>query len=397
MLRDARIDLIRGIGVLMIALDHLAGAVDRLMPDHFVVPFVTWSRIGWSSAAEFFVFFSGFLVGLVYERTLQARGPRLLQARALHRAWQIYVANILTALIVLGLLYATPLGSGGMTQSAFFDRLTDSADGWVAFLALQQAPMFFEILQLYVVLLIAAPAFLLLARANVGLAFVLSGAIWLAVQLNPGFTIPGWSFNPFAWQLMFVFGMLSSVTRVFERLDQIPKRRGVIAACAVFVVAAFLIKALEKSGIELPLVGAVTIAGVDKASLGPLRTLHFLVSVILIMQLLPRSERALQSLPVRSIARIGRHSLECFCMSTILVYAGCGLLISTDSVSTISVLFAGGMLIVLLCVFALFMEWIRSEPWRGGGTRTRESTAHDTAKPIVEQGATHSSMAVNAS
>ena len=87
MQRDLRIDIGRGLGVLMIALDHLAGAVDRLLPDQFVVAFVTWSRIGWSSAAEFFVFFSGYLVGLVYTRTLTARGPMLMQARATHRAW----------------------------------------------------------------------------------------------------------------------------------------------------------------------------------------------------------------------------------------------------------------------------------------------------------------------
>src|SRR5688500_2822935 len=169
----------------MIAVDHLAGAVDRLLPNDFVVPFVTWSRIGWSSAAEFFVFFSGYLVGLVYVRTLDARGPALLQARALHRAWEIYAANALTLLVVVLLLYATPLGGSGLTASAFFDRLTDGAHGWVAFLTLQQAPMFFEILQLYVVLLIVAPAFLLLARRHVGLAFALSLAIWVVVQVNP--------------------------------------------------------------------------------------------------------------------------------------------------------------------------------------------------------------------
>jgi hypothetical protein len=395
--RDARIDLIRGLGVLMIAVDHLAGAVDRLLPNDFVVPFVTWSRIGWSSAAEFFVFFSGYLVGLVYVRTLDARGPALLQARALHRAWEIYAANALTLLVVVLLLYATPLGGSGLTASAFFDRLTDGAHGWVAFLTLQQAPMFFEILQLYVVLLIVAPAFLLLARRHVGLAFGLSLAIWVVVQVNPSFKIEGWTFNPFAWQMLFVVGMLCSVGRVFEWLEARPHRRAWLVGCAAFVGIAFVLKAIDKADVALPLIGTVTFAGIDKASLGPLRLMHFFVSVVLIMQLLPRSASALGSLPVRAVASIGRHSLECFCMSTILVYVGCGALIATDTVNTVSVLLAGVALIVLLCVFAAFMDWIKSQPWRGEG-RTQESRARTPSRaPSADAGASNSPAAGHSS
>lgn len=366
MQRDVRIDIVRGLGVLMIALDHLAGAVDRLFPEHFVVPFVTWSRVGWSSAAEFFVFFSGFLVGLVYTRTLAARGPMLMQARAAHRAWEIYAANVLTALIVVLLLYATPLGGHGLVESANFGRLIDQGgEGWVAFLTMQQAPMFFEILQLYVVLLLIAPLFLLLGRINGWAAFGISCAVWLAVQIEPAIGVSNWTFNPFAWQFVFVLGMLCSTQRVFERIEASPQRRALLIASAAFVAAALLLKIVEKSSIALPLIGTLAVPGIDKQTLGPLRLVHYLLSVVVIMQLLPQTGKALASLPARSVARIGKHSLECFCMSTILVYVGCGLLIATNAVTTINVLMSGAALIVLLCVFAAFMDWIRSEPWRG--------------------------------
>jgi hypothetical protein len=390
--RDARIDIIRGAGVLMIALDHLAGAVDRLLSEHFVVPFVTWSRIGWSSAAEFFVFFSGYLVGMVYSRTLAARGPMLMQARAVHRAWEIYAVNILTAVIVILLLYATPVGSPELVQSAYFSRLMEgNGAGWIAFLTLQQAPMFFEILQLYVILLLVAPLFLLLARVSVWAALAVSFALWLAVQVNPAIGILGWTFNPFAWQLVFLLGMLCSTERVLERIEAAFPRKRLIIATTLFVLSALVLKIVEKSGVGLPLVGALSIPGIDKTTLGALRLTHFLVAVVLIMQILPRSGKALLSLPARSVARIGKHSLECFCMSTILVYAGCGLLISTDSVTTLSVLLSGVALVVLLCVFAAFMDWTRSEPWRGEGikkaTRMADSSTSIDATSTLPRGA----------
>jgi hypothetical protein len=368
--RDARIDIVRGAGVLMIALDHLAGTIDRVAPAGFTVPFITWSRVGWSSAAEFFVFFSGYLIGLVYSSTLEARGPLMLQARAVHRSWQIYAANVLTALIVLLLLYATPIGSSQMIDAANFARLlAGDGAGWVSFLTLQQAPMFFEILQLYVLLILLAPAVLLLARANVVVAFAASIAVWLVVQVNPGINIPGWTFNPFAWQLVFVLGMLFSSTRAFEKIEASVPRGTLFVVCAAFICVAGLIKVVDKAGIALPLLGQIDVPGIDKQTLGPLRLTHFLLSVILIMEILPRSGRLLASLPARSVAGIGQYSLECFCMSTILVYTCSGLLVNTASVTTASVLLGGIALVVLLCLFAAFMAWVRREPWRGDRVR----------------------------
>jgi hypothetical protein len=382
MQRDARIDIVRGAGVLMIAVDHLGGAIHRLLQGDFVIPFVTWTRIGWSSAAEFFVFFSGYLVGLVYSRTLVSSGPMLMQARAVHRAWEIYAINVLATICVVLLLYGTPLGSEGLAKSAGYSRLMDNdGAGWVAFLTLQQAPMFSDILQLYVLLLLIAPLILLIARVNVWAALGLSFAVWLAVQLNPAVTIPGWSFNPFAWQFVFVLGMLCSTERMLERIEASSLRKVWLIASALFIVGAFGLKVIEKLHLVLPLIGTLTVPGIDKETLAPLRLLHFLFAVVLIMQVLPRTGRALASLPVRSVARIGKHSLECFAMSTILAYASCGLLIATDNVTSVNVLWCGVVVVLLLCAFAAFMDWIRSEPWRGGTQGSTQAAETGIAAP----------------
>ncbi len=55
--RDLRLDLLRGLGLWMIFLDHI--------PDD-VVAWLTLRNYGFSDAAEFFVFISGYLLGFIY-------------------------------------------------------------------------------------------------------------------------------------------------------------------------------------------------------------------------------------------------------------------------------------------------------------------------------------------
>ena len=55
--RDLRLDLFRGVGLWMIFLDHIP---------HDVVAWLTLRNYGFSDAAEFFVFISGYLAGFIY-------------------------------------------------------------------------------------------------------------------------------------------------------------------------------------------------------------------------------------------------------------------------------------------------------------------------------------------
>jgi hypothetical protein len=391
MQRDVRIDVVRGAGILMIALDHLGGVATLLAPDGFVLPFVTWTRIGWSSAAEFFVFFSGYLIGLVYVRTLQARGPWMLQARAVHRAWQIYAANVLTLCLTLALLHGRTLGGPTLLEAGQLSNLTGSGAGasWAEFLMLQTAPMFFEILQLYVVLLLVAPAFLLLARANLLAALAVSLATWLAVQFNPSINLAAWHFNPFAWQVVFCLGLLCSVGNVFARIEATFRRRSVLLATGAFVLFSLVLKGIDKAGVSLPLLGPIELAGLEKDTVGALRLLHFLISVVFVMHLMPRSTRAQASLPMRSVARIGRHSLECFCVSTIAVYACAGFLLNVATINTATVLLGGIALVLALCAFAVLIEWVRSEPWRGAGVKQPAPAKPELDSKAIGSGAAH--------
>src|SRR4051795_1277884 len=89
--RDLRLDLFRGIGLWMIFLDHIP---------HDVVAWLTLRNYGFSDAAEFFVFISGYLAGFIYGPIV--RGGRFLAAtkRLLKRAGG---RDVRPLMLVLGL------------------------------------------------------------------------------------------------------------------------------------------------------------------------------------------------------------------------------------------------------------------------------------------------------
>src|SRR3979411_1432109 len=84
--RDLRLDLLRGLGLWMIFLDHI--------PDD-VVAWLTLRNYGFSDAAEFFVFLGGYLLGVIYAPIIASGQFFPVLKRLWMRAWQMYVAHIL--------------------------------------------------------------------------------------------------------------------------------------------------------------------------------------------------------------------------------------------------------------------------------------------------------------
>lgn len=371
MQRDLQIDFVRGAGILMIAVDHLGYLAERFVPVGYVNPFVTWMRLGWSSAAEFFVFFSGYLTGLVYLKTLQVHGPAMLWARAGHRSWHIYAVNVLTLCAVVLLLRIPAFASDELGRVTAMQAL-QSGSGFAEFLMLRSSPLFFEILFLYIALLLVAPVILLIARTSLIAACALSILAWLTVQVNPSLNIAQWSLNPLAWQLIFVLGMISAIGGVFGKLRQAFSRQRLLIVSGGLLAAALLVKVLDKSGLSLPLLGPINVHGTDKASLGPMRVLHFLVSVVFVMQIVPRSEVIRSALWARAVAGVGQRSLECFCLSTIAVYATVGLLAQTGAFEVMPLLASGAAIVVLLCLLAPVVQWIEAQAWRKSEGRKSE-------------------------
>jgi len=390
--RDQAIDIIRGAGILMIGVDHLEFLCQKLAGPGFVDPFLTWQRIGWSSAAEFFVFFSGYLTGIVYLKTLQVHGPVMMWARAAQRSWHIYVLNLLSLAAVLLLMTLPAFFSADINEATRIDALMgpQAAAAILGFLTLRFEPLYFEILNLYIVLLLLAPIAVLLIRVSPVLAASLSVAVWAAVQLDTAFGVVPLvrmtgSFNPFAWQLMFVLGMLGGTYGIFRKLRERWWHRSLLVTSGSLLAFALLIKIIDRSGWSVPLIGSFDMPGYNKPGLGSLQLVHFLVSVVFVMQLIPQRDAAVRSLPMRAVAGVGRRSLECFCMSTILVYVLSAILVKDGSFDPLPLLLAGAAIVIALCLFAPLVDWVEAKPWRKPGSAPAAQIRKDDMPSVARR------------
>ena len=157
--RDLRLDLFRGMGLWMIFLDHIP---------HDVVAWLTLRNYGFSDAAEFFVFISGYLAGYIYGPIV--RGGNFLAAikRLGMRAWQMYVAHIMLFLIFTAQIARTARKfDNPMYENEFnvfnFLQHPDVLIGQA--LTLRYKPVNLDVLPLYITLVLASPLIAVVPRA----------------------------------------------------------------------------------------------------------------------------------------------------------------------------------------------------------------------------------------
>jgi hypothetical protein len=202
--RELRLDMFRGLALWLIFLDHVS-------PD-----LLTWFTIrnyGFSDAAEIFIFISGYTAAFVYGRAMLKFGFVVASARILKRVWQIYAAHVLLfAILVAEVSYVTinlekPFYAEEM-QVAYF--LKQPGESLIQALLLRYRPLNMDVLPLYIVLMFFLPLILLMIKWRANLTLAISVALYtLSWQYDLHLTaFPNgfWSFNPFAWQLLFVFG-----------------------------------------------------------------------------------------------------------------------------------------------------------------------------------------------
>src|SRR5690242_638009 len=91
--RDLRLDLFRGLALVLIFLDHIPSNA---------VSWATLRNYGFSDAAEIFIFISGYANAYVYGPVVRWRGMIDATAWILSRAWQIYLAQIFLFVVYIG-------------------------------------------------------------------------------------------------------------------------------------------------------------------------------------------------------------------------------------------------------------------------------------------------------
>ena len=356
--RELRLDLFRGLALWLIYIDHVSPDV------------LTWGTIrnyGFSDAAEIFIFISGFTAALVYGRAMIESGVLIGTARVLLRAWQIYTAHLLLFLVLIGeIAYVT-----AVSEKSFYIQEMEVADFFnepgqvmIQTLLLRFRPLNMDVLPLYIVLMAFLPLVLMLARSQRDLPLILSIALYILTirfDLHLSTHRDGlWSFNPFAWQLLFVFGAwcaLGGGRRISPIIDSpVTFWVAVLYLCAAFFITMTWYFPYLETLLPAWLIRAIY--PISKADFDVLRFAHFLALAVIALRLVPGDWPGLRSPWVRPLILCGQYSLQIFALGIALSFAGYALLMELSAGVVLHVI-VGIAGILIMCGVARVFTWYR--------------------------------------
>src|SRR5438105_7324797 len=237
--RDLRLDLLRGFCIFALVVDHFGG-------DSWLYAITGGNRF-YVSAAEGFIFISGFVMGQAYRAKRDRSGLPAAMAEALRRARTLYVATVVLTLIFSVLYLYTDIAL--WTGRDFGLGIDSPLEIAVAAVTLHYTYHGTDILAMYTLLLLVAPLVLLLL--SVGEWYWVLGVSWLWWLIYqfypeeariPWYIRHGENFPVAAWQVLFVTGQVLGFHReaLGARLRRFRRLRVVGVALGVAVTAALI-------------------------------------------------------------------------------------------------------------------------------------------------------------
>ncbi len=358
--RDGRIDILRGVSLVMIFVDHIGG---NLMAN------ITLHVWGFCDAAEVFVILAGMSSMLAYGRVFEEQGLRSGVVRVALRCLHLYAAQVLLLLTTF-VIVAVWAHYFGYEFLGIEPSRPGGLHGIRRAVRLEELPTFLDILPLYIVLLGSFPLMQALWRLSPAALLLPSLVLWRIAQVYPWLDLhnepsgTGWYFNPFAWQFLFALGMALAVLHR-RRGFSLPGWWPLRAAAAAFVVYALLAAAPWRAwgwSDWRPIIMVMP----DKSTLDPLRILD--VVAIILLALSSERFRAVQDHRLlRPLASCGRHSLEVFSAGTILSLFG-RLVFTTFGTGLIAQVLVNLVGVGVMIMVALWLD-----------QRAREKMAHRLA------------------
>jgi hypothetical protein len=359
--RDRRLDFIRGVAIITIALNHLSWLTHEM--GRVGQSFPTLTAFGYSSSAEIFFLLSGYLVGRLYVPCERVVDIRSLIKRTFDRAVKLYTLNAVI-FIVLG-AFSGIAGVKLLTLTGFSYVGDEPFDAMWKFLTLQGHPALLGILQYYFVFLIGVPLFAFVLVRSVTMALLASVLLYAAVQFFPDLNIDGgtfgredgWAFNPMAWQLIFYFGLVGGRFNLFEksvwRTDYY--RRAVVFSVIIFVGLTLVYATQKMNGGFTEAFSSVL---ASKQNLGIFRLMHVAALLFGLLVLLDRFNSLLDWYPSRWIETVGSVSLYSFLLTVLLNYVGVHLWVTNPG--RLSYWLIAVATILGLIVFSVnFQRWMR--------------------------------------
>jgi hypothetical protein len=318
--RDNRVDVLRGLALATIFINHVPGNVfETLTPRNF----------GFSDAAEVFVLLAGFAAYHAYGRKFDRGERQLAMLKSWQRARTLYIWHIAMTLGAVVLLSAASVlfartGYLADTLAGFHVNISIlSTDPWRSLIGILTGGHqlgYFNILPMYMMLLLGLPLIMQLARNGVGVLIGASLALWFlagffAIDM-PNFPKPGgWYFNPFAWQLLFVIGYV--LARMQRHGRVVPFSGPLFVASLLFLEFACLVVIFKQWDLFPAFPLPDRLWNYDKGYVALPRLLHVLALAYFVMMspLGAWLGRVSRSNP---LAVMGRNSLPVFCWGSLL-------------------------------------------------------------------------------
>lgn len=347
--RDRAIDIARGIALFVILNTHFSLIARELGTlNGFRAPLL--SDLQLPDFADFFVFLSGYVYGLVYARRHERDGFPTVLRQTLRRIGQILRAMLVTIALVAALSWPLVQDPAMLRDLSLTYLERSGRKAMFAFLTFAYAPLFINILCLYVLLLLAAPLFLWGFRRNLVATFGVSLLAWLLVQTGPLAFSTTWAgfdaFNPFAWQLLFGMGIFLGMQRGFDTLIEALSRRQVAVLSAICLAFFGLRLAIRLS----PELAAFLEPVTHKAAFATLRLVNFVCLAPVFVLLVAWSDRLVPAL-MGWFARLGALSLEMFCAGVVLtMLMGVAFVALGGGVAAYCVVLSAGLVLYVLSV-----------------------------------------------
>jgi hypothetical protein len=331
---------------------------------------------------------------IAFGRTFDRAGWTLGTGRVGFRVWQVYWAHI-------GMFFAIATLLAAFDHFGDFDKtyigtlnlwkfFADPGPQLVGIFTLTYVPNYFDILPMYMVILVMMPLMMALSRVSVWAAFAAIGLIWLFAQravldalglvdLHLGFPAEPWSdrkwfFNPFGWQLVFFTGF------AFMRgwIPKPPVHPVLILLALVIVIGNIPLSNIGVREFGFDWARDWRIANrelFNKSDFGILRYVHFLSLAYLCWAAAGEGGARLRAVGtgvvarawrvlLRMILKVGQQSLAVFVFSMVFARFS-GFVMDQIGRTTWNMVLANCVGFASLILVAYSVAWFKSHPWRG--------------------------------
>jgi len=358
--RDLRLDLFRGIANWAIFLDHI--------PDN-VVNWITTRNYGFSDAADLFVFISGYTASFVYAKMMLERGFIVGATRLFKRVWQLYVAHIILFVIYIVAIgyvaqrYNDPDIINEFNVAGLVDNPIETLRHG---LLLSFKPLNLDVLPLYIVLMAFFPPVLWMMLRKPDLTMLASLALYFAARQFgwnlQGYPAGDWYFNPFCWQLLFMFGAWFALggARESRSIINSPWLLYLGIAYLIFALVMTMAGRFPDFGNLFPKWLYDIFNPNDKTNLAPYRVLHFVIIAFFVTRFVPKDWRGLEWKIFDPVVKCGQQSLAVFCVGVFLSFVGhFELMMSSGSLFAQILISVSG--IAVMTIVAYYISWSKRQ------------------------------------